>query len=81
MAAAFKPLMPLDEAWSRLHAAVVEQQAFAAIETTASMEQLAATAGQIARTSDSVARSARDALVYVDQGREAVSASVSSMVS
>ncbi|MBP7502267.1 MAG: molybdopterin molybdenumtransferase MoeA, partial [Aquabacterium sp.] len=24
MAAAFKPLMPLDEAWSRLHAAVVE---------------------------------------------------------
>ncbi len=63
------------------HAVVADQQAFAAIETTASMEQLAATAGQIARTSDSVARSAADALAFVDQGRAAVSASVSSMVS
>lgn len=63
------------------HAAVAEQQSFAAIETTASMEQLAATAGQIARTSDAVARSAADALAFVDQGRSAVSASVSSMVS
>jgi methyl-accepting chemotaxis protein len=61
------------------HAASATQQSSAVSETTATIEELATTAAQIAETSEAVARYAEETLRHAAQGRDAVTASVSSM--
>ncbi len=55
------------------------QQSSAVAETTSTIEELAATAAQIADTAEQVAHYAADTLLFAEQGREAVAASVRSM--